>query len=328
MQNYSIDIKRYKKIISTLAEKHLEQALTHAGACGHDAILIDLMDMDKDAIKKLGKTALQGAVMFDHPICVDYLIKAGVEVTDNLLLLAAADRYASDLKPRGTKTLQLLLEAGVNLHVRASYGHWSSDSEFTPFLLACSYDNIPILNMLIDAGANLKDVGIEGPGMFESYIHAYHVASRGNYREKLDVLCQAKERQVKLFCYQLLNALPHDEKKVITKWRAAGLNQVDLVEYLSSTKFPNPNQQIDILKLAIARNANDAPMNPLSQYLKSYFNALKIKLHECENVLEIQYGSHRGTLNTMRPYLPAYGPQNPKHITRFTIVGSALRQYI
>lgn len=326
IQNHSADQKRYEKIIAILAEKYLEKALTHAGARGHDTLLLDLIKMGGNAVNKAGKIALQRAVQEGHPICVDHLLKAGVKVTDDLLLFAVDNRYAFYSKHRGTKTLQLLIDAGTNIHVRG-WGHTNCYSKFTPLLLACAYDNPLILNLLIDAGANLEDVGIDDAIWREGTINAYQVAKQNYHEGNYNVLCQAKSRQIERFCYQLLNATSHDENKVLAKWRAAGLNQSHLVEYLLSGPFSNLQQQIDILKLAMERNVKGESINPLACYLQSYIKPLKSKLIELESRLEIIYGSHRGTISNTRPYWLAYGPQNSKLEARQEIEGSARKQF-
>lgn len=220
IQDYPSDLKKYEQIIADLVKTTPSRVLIYTSMRGHAEIMRDLLQkLSKKEIENAGEKSLEKAVIYGTPECVSQLIKAGVKVEDKLLIEAA--------KREDTQHLQLLIDAGANLHVRLSQsGRYQHD--FTPFFIALSEGKLAAAQFLITAGANINDIA-RNEGSEQS---AWHVAHSSYRAEIFKLLDDAKPYQIKLFYNELLEASIETSAKVIKKWESAGLTRSDLFEYL------------------------------------------------------------------------------------------------
>lgn len=115
-----------------------------------------------------GWTPLAEASYHGHPECVRLLLEAGSEVNignfDNtplhlVLWPIDEDRKVADQ----VAVMRLLLEAGAPINAKGG------PEEMTPLAAACRWGSLPLVQLLIDAGADVDSLSWDGEGSEKEY---------------------------------------------------------------------------------------------------------------------------------------------------------------
>ena len=154
------------------------QELTDAAMVGDDSTVTRLIEesVDVNARNQYGQTALQAACSEGHPMTTRLLIRHGAKVNETDMYGMTALHYACSVNRPGingrwAEIAEIVISAGASLEAVDQTGR-------TPLLQAAQMGNPEVVDVLINAGANLRATVT---GSLETGTTVLHWAARGGF---------------------------------------------------------------------------------------------------------------------------------------------------